>query len=141
MRKLAEGVNNMEQEKDTFGNFIRQRREDLRIGLRQFCTELNFDPSRWSKVERGVLQPPSDEGTLKSIAKLLAIKSGDWTKLKDLAAFGRGEIPKDIMDDEELVACLPLVFRTLRNEKPTKEQLYNLADLIRHSNNDGLSDK
>lgn len=132
----------MVQEKDTFGNFIRQRREEVRIGLRQFCTELNFDPSRWSKVERGVLQPPSDEGTLKSIAKLLAIKtnSTDWAKLKDLAAFGRGEIPKDIMDDEELVACLPLVFRTLRNEKPTKEQLYNLADLIRHSNRDGLSD-
>lgn len=131
------------KEIETFGNFIRQRREELRVGLRQFCSELNFDPSRWSKVERGVLQPPSDDGILKSIAKILAIKasSSDWTKLKDLAAFGRGELPKDIMSNDELVACLPLVFRTLRNEKPTKEQLYNLAELIRHSNRDGVSDE
>jgi transcriptional regulator with XRE-family HTH domain len=135
------GVNSMEME--TFGNFLRDRREQRRLGLRQFCSELNFDPSRWSKVERGVLQPPSDEGTLRDIAKLLGIKQdgGDWNKLKDLAAFGRGEIPKDIMADEELVACLPLVFRTLRNEKPTREQLYNLADLIRHSDKDGKRDE
>ncbi len=125
-------------ERETFGNFVRQRREELRLGLRQFCAELNFDPSRWSKVERGVLQPPSDDGILREIRKALRIKkdSSDWNKLKDLASFGRGEIPKDIMEDEELVACLPLVFRTLRNEKPTSEQLYNLAELIRHSRRD-----
>ncbi len=133
----------MTEGRETFGSFIRLKREESRVGLRQFCLELNFDPSRWSKVERGVLQPPSDEGTLKGIAKILAIKkdSNEWTKLKDLAAFGRGELPKDIMEDKELVACLPLVFRTLRNEKPTKDQLNNLADLIRHSNRDGESDE
>jgi len=121
---------------ETFGTFVRDRREQQRVSLRHFCQELNFDPSRWSKVERGVLQPPSDDGTLKTIAKLLSIKlnSPDWSKLRDLAVLGRGEIPKDIMEDEELVACLPMVFRTLRREKPSKDQLLSLADLIRHSN-------
>lgn len=123
-------------EKETFGNFVRMRREEKRVGLRQFCTELNCDPSRWSKVERAVLQPPSDDQTLKRIAKLLSIKQDtpEWTKLQDLAILGRGEIPKDIMANEELVACLPMVFRTLRREKPSKDQLLSLADLIRHSN-------
>jgi transcriptional regulator with XRE-family HTH domain len=123
---------------NTFGDFVRTRREEKRVGLRQFCASLNFDPSRWSKVERGVLQPPSDESTLKGIAKLLSIKlnSDEWAMLKDLAAFGRGEIPADIMKDDDLVACLPLVFRSLR-EKPTREQLTNLADLIRHSDAEG----
>jgi transcriptional regulator with XRE-family HTH domain len=120
----------------TFGSYIREKREEQRVSLRQFCNELNIDPSRWSKVERGILQPPSDDETLNTMAKLLAIKknSPDWAKLKDLAVLGRGEIPKDIMEDEELVACLPMVFRTLRREKPSKDQLLSLADLIRHSN-------
>jgi transcriptional regulator with XRE-family HTH domain len=121
---------------ETFGSFIREKREEQRVSLRQFCNELNVDPSRWSKVERGVLQPPGDDDTLNTMAKLLAIKknSPDWAKMKDLAVLGRGEIPKDIMEDEELVACLPMVFRTLRREKPSKDQLLSLADLIRHSN-------
>ena len=33
---------------------------------------------------------------------------------------------------EELVECLPLVFRTLRFSKPTERELRNLADKIRH---------
>lgn len=123
-------------ERETFGSFVRRLREERRVGLRQFCSTLEVDPSRWSKIERGVLQPPSDEQTLKAIAKLLLVKvnTDEWSQLKDLAVLGRGELPQDIMDDEELVGCLPLVFRTLRKEKPTREQLVNLADLIRHSN-------
>ena len=123
-------------ERETFGTFIRRLREERRVGLRQFCIALEVDPSRWSKIERGVLQPPSDEQILKVIAKLLSVKlnSEEWGQLKDLAVLGRGELPQDIMDDEQLVGCLPLVFRTIRKEKPTREQLVNLVDLIRHSN-------
>lgn len=123
-------------ERETFGSFVRRLREERRVGLRQFCGALEVDPSRWSKIERGVLQPPSDEQTLKVIAKLLSVKQNteEWAQLKDLAVLGRGEVPQDIMDDEELVGCLPLVFRTLRKEKPTREQLVNLAELIRNSN-------
>ncbi len=123
-------------DRESFGEFVRRFREEKRVGLRQFCNTLAIDPSRWSKIERGVLQPPNDERTLKAIAKLLSIKlnSEEWNELKDLAVLGRGELPQDIMNDEELVGCLPLVFRTLRKEKPTREQLTNLVDLIRHSN-------
>ncbi len=119
-----------------FGDYVRERRQELRLGLREFCTTLELDPSRWSKVERGTLQPPKDEEMLGKIAKVLKLpKTGaEWEKFKDLAVFSRGEIPEDLMEDKELVACLPLVFRTLGREKPTKEQLLSLADLIRHSN-------
>jgi transcriptional regulator with XRE-family HTH domain len=115
-----------------FGDYVRERRQELRLGLREFCNTLELDPSRWSKVERGTLQPPKDEEMLGKIAKVLKIpkKGTEWEKFKDIAIFSRGEIPADLMEDKELVACLPLVFR----EKPTKEQLLSLADLIRHSN-------
>jgi len=119
-----------------FGAYVREKRLELRIGLREFCNTLELDPSRWSKVERGTLQPPKDEEMLGKIAKVLKIpkRGPEWVKFRDLAIFSRGEIPQDIMEDKELVACLPLVFRTLGREKPTKEQLLSLADLIRHSN-------
>lgn len=106
------------------------------MGLREFCSTVELDPSRWSKVERGTMQPPKDDELLKKVASALKIpKSGaEWARFRDLAIFGRGEIPEDLMEDKELVACLPLVFRTLGREKPTKAQLLSLADLIRHSN-------
>lgn len=123
-------------DRESFGCFVRRLREERRVGLRQFCASLNIDPSRWSKIERGVLQPPHEDKILKAIAKLLSIKlnTDEWIQLKDLAVLGRGELPKDILEDEELVGCLPLVFRTLRNEKPTRDQLVQLVDLMRHSN-------
>jgi len=34
----------------------------------------NYDPSNWSKIERGMLAPPTDEKTLKNWAKILGIK-------------------------------------------------------------------
>lgn len=119
-----------------FGDYVREKRQELRIGLREFCNALNLDPSRWSKVERGSLQPPKDEDLLAKIAKVLKISrtGSDWERFRDLAIFSRGEIPEDLMEDKKLVATLPLVFRTVAREKPTREQLLSLAELLRHSN-------
>ncbi|MBZ0187635.1 MAG: helix-turn-helix domain-containing protein, partial [Candidatus Obscuribacterales bacterium] len=86
-----------------FGDHVRERRQELRLGLREFCNKLELDPSRWSKVERGTLQPPKDEEMLGKIAKVLKIPKNDteWEKFKDLAIFSRGEIPGDLMEDKE----------------------------------------
>jgi len=40
-------------------------------------------------------------------------------------------IPEDIMSKEKLVSNLPVIFRTLRGEPPTEEELVKLADNIR----------
>ncbi len=40
-------------------------------------------------------------------------------------------IPNAIMNDKELVAKLPLVFRTIQGKKLTDRQLRNLAEVIR----------
>jgi hypothetical protein len=31
--------------------------------LREFCLELGYDSSNWSKIEREVLRPPGDKET------------------------------------------------------------------------------
>jgi len=115
-----------------FGDYFK----DLRIArgktLRRFCLENGFDASNLSKMERGLLAPPPHE-TLEKYAKCLDIEEGskEWYTLFDLAAAARGEIPSDILSDEELVAKLPLVFRTVRGEKVPRDQLDQLIEVIR----------
>lgn len=116
-----------------FGEFIKERRIKLKLSLRQFSEELDFDPSQWSKIERGILAPPKSESVLSKIGSVLKIHKGsdEWKELMDLAALSAGRIPQDILSDEELVKVLPFVFRTVRNTKPTEKELRSLAEIVR----------
>jgi transcriptional regulator with XRE-family HTH domain len=114
-----------------FGEFIKKRRLDQEISLREFCRLMGIDPSNWSKVERGIISPPQDEEKLKRIAEILKIQLGNslWQKMKDMAKIDVGVIPEDIRSDSRVLNSLPMFFRTLRSEKP--EELEHLIDFIR----------
>lgn len=116
-----------------FGNYVRELRLSKDIGLRQFCIAAEVDPSNWSKVERGIIAPPTDEDTLERISKVLGIEKGspEWHQLSDRAFADRGIIPSDVMEDEELVAALPIFFRTARGQKPDPDELQQLVELLR----------
>lgn len=119
--------------KKLFGEFIKQKRLAKNITLRQFCLDNSIDPGNYSKMERGLLAPPSDKVHLEKYAAALGLKSGseDWVELFDRASACRGEIPEEILKDTDLVNKLPLFFRTLRGEKVPKEKLKELAEIIR----------
>ena len=123
-------------EKDMFGTFIKELRAKQRLGLREFCQEHGHDPSNWSKIEREVLSPPRDEETLRTWAKQLGLKPGsdDWHKFHDYAAVDAGRIPDHLLEDKELAAHLPVFFRTLSGQKPSREDLEKLLKLIRSAN-------
>jgi transcriptional regulator with XRE-family HTH domain len=116
-----------------FGEFIKKRRIDKGLGLREFCKQIEIDASNWSKVERGVLSPPQDEEKLRSIAQALGIKlkSKEWKEMKDLANIDAGIIPADILSNKQVLDSLPMFFRTIRSEKPTSEELDKLINIIR----------
>jgi len=116
-----------------FGNFIKERRISQGVSLREFCRRIGLDPSNWSKVERGLLYPPRNELLLKKIAKLLRIAIGSkiWIEMKDNAQIDAGRIPEDIRSDADLAQSLPLLFRTLRDDKPTPEDLDRMIELLR----------
>ncbi len=116
-----------------FGDYIKTLRLERDIGLREFCRRLSTDASNWSKIERGVLAPPQDDEKLQQIAEILNIEIGSdlYAELRDKAAIDAGIIPKDILSDHETLNALPLFFRTVRNEKPTTEELEKLIDKIR----------
>jgi transcriptional regulator with XRE-family HTH domain len=116
-----------------FGKFIKERRIEKGITLREFCKLVGTDASNWSKIERGQLAPPKSDRKFKKIAEILGIQVGSdlWIAMKDKAAIDSGNIPSDIQSDEQLVGCLPMFFRTIRSEKPSEEDLDKLIEMIR----------
>ena len=114
-----------------FGEFVKKRRLDQGISLREFCRLLDVDPSNWSKVERGIISPPQDDYKLRQIAEILKIdfRTNLWQQMKDMAKIDAGAIPDDILSDSRVVNALPIFFRTLRSDKP--EDLDRLIDFIR----------
>ena len=51
-------------------------------------------------------------------------------KFFDLAAVDAGRIPDYVLEDEKLVAQLPVFFRTLSGQKLPREDLEKLLELI-----------
>ncbi|UCB57190.1 MAG: hypothetical protein JSV30_00955 [Candidatus Omnitrophota bacterium] len=119
----------------TFGEFFKQKRISLGKTLRQFCLENQLDPGNISKIERGKLPPPASEEKLKEYAKYLNIQFGseEWQTFKDLASLSAGKIPDDLKNEQELLARLPVFFRTLRDKKFSEEDLKELIKKIRES--------
>lgn len=120
---------------EKFGQFFKELRQRKGVSLRSFCLTNGLDPGNISKLERGFSSPPKSTEVLERYAELLGIQKGnkEWDIFFDLAAACSGQIPSDIMSDANLVAKLPLIFRTLRGQKVPDEQLDDLAELIRRS--------
>lgn len=123
----------MNDTKTTFAAYFKALRKEKRITLRAFCEAAGADPGNISRMERGAMIPPQDRDILERYAKALglAAASAEWYQFFDLAAAGRGMIPQDLMDDQELVKQLPAFFRTLRGQKPTEDELRKIVHKIR----------
>ncbi len=118
-----------------FGDFIREARLALGKGLREFCLENGLDASNYSKIERGIVTPPSGE-RLEKYANFLRIEknSEDWFTLFDLAAIAKKRIPDYVFDNEAFVEALPILFRKAdTGEHYTKEELLRIAEDIKKS--------
>lgn len=118
-----------------FGEFLRGKRLSLGKGLRSFCKQYGLDFANYSKIERGIIPPPSNE-KLAKYAEFLQIEknSTEWLELFDLACIARGKIPDYVLQNEEFVECLPLLFRKAdTGEHYTKEELLVLADEFKKS--------
>lgn len=115
-----------------FGKFFKELRQRTGSTLRQFCLENDLDPGNISKIERGKTNPPNSQEILERYAACLKIKEGgnDWYNFFDYAAASSGKIPQHIMNEKESVEKLPFVFRTLRGQKVSKDNLKELAELI-----------
>jgi len=117
----------------SFGAFFKALRIKRGETLRLFCEKHGFDPGNISKLERGLLPPPQSRAKLEEYARALGLEEGsdDWYEFLDLAAIARGQIPRALLNDREILRRLPLVFRTLQGQPVTPEQIDELIELIR----------
>jgi transcriptional regulator with XRE-family HTH domain len=115
-----------------FGDFLKDLRKDHGYTLRAFAVRVGIDPGNYSRLERGFLQPPQD-AKLAELAEALDLPSGSTQRqeLFDRAAAARGEFPRDLLSDEEVVSKLPLLFQSLRSGPLTAERLDALVETIR----------
>lgn len=120
---------------NAFGKLLKKLRIAKGVTLREFCQTNGIDPGNYSRLERGLFPPPQKETLLEKYALALGLKrvSDDWLEFFDLAAASRGEIPKDILSDEEVVEKLPVLFRTLRASAVSPDKLDDLVEKIRRS--------
>ncbi len=119
--------------KNAFGALFKELRIGQKMTLREFCKTHGYDPGNISKLERGILLPPESEAKLTEFAKALKIRrrSDTWYQFFDLARASRGKLPPEVLRDPDVVARLPLLFRTLRGQKVSDENLNQLIEMIR----------
>jgi len=125
----------MKKNAKQFSQHLKNLRIQKELSLRSICKKIKYDPSNWSKIERGIISPPSDEKTLAKWANALGLlpRSKEFYLFMDEARIAQGIIPEDILLQKNAVKYLPAFFRTLRNKKPTKKEIDNLIKLIRNA--------
>ncbi len=116
-----------------FGQLFKAFRIRSGQTLRGFCNEHGFDPGNTSRLERGLVGPPESNKKLEELANAIRLRpgSGEWQEFFDVAAAERGRIPSDLLSDDELVAKLPVVFRTIRGAKTDRDVLDELVEKLR----------
>jgi transcriptional regulator with XRE-family HTH domain len=116
--------------KPLFAKFIHDKRIAAGLTLREFCRLIGFDASNWSKIERGLSTPPQSKNVLDGIASVLKIEAGsqEYKEMFDLSALS--SIPDGLIE-EEILAQLPVFFRTVRGENPSEKELSELLKKIK----------
>ena len=115
-----------------FGDMLKELRLKRELTLRKFCQLTGVDPGNLSRWERGVSAPPSDE-TIERIAAYLGLEQGtnEYEDFFTAAALSKGKLPKKALENEQLMAKLPVFFRTMDGRKLTEEQLDALIEIIK----------
>ncbi|HOJ19838.1 MAG TPA: helix-turn-helix transcriptional regulator [Ignavibacteriaceae bacterium] len=118
----------------TFGEFVKHKRLEADLSLRNFCEQAGLDPSNWSKIERNRLNLTLEDIQLKKLAELINIKEGtpEYIRFMDLAVIAKGIIPVAVYSDAEVLEALPVLFRTATGERPTQKEKEKLIELIKN---------
>lgn len=114
-----------------FGEQLKDLRIRKDLTLRQCSEQLGFDPSNWSKLERGVNAAPKDIEVLESWAKFFGLRGVAKQDFFDSAALSRSELPADLATDEKVLAALPAFFRAVRGAELDETQLRQFVEDVR----------
>lgn len=104
--------------RDKFGTFVRNRRKELGITLRDFALQLNISPAYVSDIENGNRYAPVNY--LEQVASILKIENDELYYFYDIAGCTHGNWP----DINEYLAKNPSARKALRlaRDKNISEQ-------------------
>jgi transcriptional regulator with XRE-family HTH domain len=121
-----------EVDMSTFGEFVKERRTGLGLTLRAFSQRVQMDAANYSKIERGVLEPPEPGPKLDLFARTLEIEAGseEERELKLLAEVGKNRIPEGIRNNQIAMAGLPVLFRSLEESELTEDKFKELVEFL-----------
>lgn len=92
-----------------FGEYIKAKRMEKSISLRQLASKIGISPSYMSDIEKGRRYAP-DKEKLAQLQKILFINEDEIQKFYDLAGLSRNEVPQDlpeyIINNEEIKVLL-----------------------------------
>jgi HTH-type transcriptional regulator, competence development regulator len=106
---------------ETFGERVRRKRMELRLGLRDTARRAGISATFLSRVEIGAEKAIPSEGVIRKLADLL---DDDFGELMALA----GRIPSDVTDYMKADPKMPEFLRRARAKKISAEQLMALLD-------------
>lgn len=109
-----------------FGEFVKKKRFESKLTLRDFCIKSNVDVCLWSDIEEEFKRPNFDEETLSTIANVLSIDihSEDYKALKNYAIEDSQKSPVSTK-----MKGYPLYVR-VDNRKPTRNELKKVLSCI-----------
>lgn len=105
---------------ETFGQYVRRRRGELKIGLRATAAQLGISGAHLSRLETGVERSKPSEKLVRNLAVIL---DDDFDKLMRLA--GRMEV-----DLQDYVAAAPRMPEFLRRARDRGISADKLIDML-----------
>ncbi len=118
------------QGKETFASFLRKKRIEKKIGLRQFAKIIDMQPSNYCNIEGEASQAPQED-KLKLIAEKLGLDKEDQRTFFDLASKAKDDIPADIQELIKGNALIPSLLRTVEDEDVDEAQILAIVEDIK----------
>lgn len=115
---------------ETFGEYIKKKRVEKKISLREFAMRIEITPSYMSDIENGRRNAP-DKIKIDAMAQELGIYGENIEYLYDLASESRNEAPVDLKNMLKESENSRIFLRTAKKLDFNEEDFKNLIEKIK----------
>lgn len=120
----------MEKNHLPFGEYVKQRRESLKMTMRDFAEKVQISPAYLCDIEKGNRKPP--ERFLEKFAEVLQITdANELNDFYDRAGVGKNGQHSDINTYIDGLPSARMALRTARDNHYTDEDWLRLVEIIK----------
>lgn len=113
-----------------FGEYVRKRRESLKMTIRDFAEKVNISPAYLCDIEKGNRRPP--EKYLEKFADILQIDDAEeLNAFYDSAGMSKNGQHSDINNYIEGLPSARMALRTAKDNHYTDDDWMKLVEIIR----------